>query len=100
MKSMESSIQPNFAASSTRHCSRVTVRYHGPASEDVFATAALAELGVINALSHARGAYSCGNGAVKPGYNTGLHRTASGAGPGKETRWPLTWAPRRRISPS
>jgi hypothetical protein len=29
MKSMASSIQPNFAASSTRHCSRVTVRYHG-----------------------------------------------------------------------
>jgi hypothetical protein len=26
---MASSIQPNFAASRTRHCSRVTVRYHG-----------------------------------------------------------------------
>ncbi len=26
---MASSIQPNFAASSTRHCSRVTVRYQG-----------------------------------------------------------------------
>src|SRR5215510_1810027 len=32
MKSMASSIQPNFAASSTRHCSRVTVRYHGTAA--------------------------------------------------------------------
>src|SRR6185295_8641161 len=31
MKSMASSIQPNFAAISTRHCSRVTVRYHGTA---------------------------------------------------------------------
>ena len=26
---MASSIQPNLAASSTRHCSRVTVRYQG-----------------------------------------------------------------------
>src|SRR5688572_7342038 len=32
MKSMASSIQPNFAASSTRHWSRVTVRYHGTAA--------------------------------------------------------------------
>src|SRR4029434_3380050 len=32
MKSMASSIQPNLAASSTRHCSRVTVRYHGTAA--------------------------------------------------------------------
>jgi hypothetical protein len=32
MKSMASSIQPNFAASRTRHCSRVTVRYHGMAA--------------------------------------------------------------------
>src|SRR5687767_15467154 len=32
MKSMASSIQPAFAASSTRHCSRVTVRYHGTSS--------------------------------------------------------------------
>src|SRR5690554_3627860 len=31
MKSMASSIQPNLAAARTRHCSRVIVRYHGPA---------------------------------------------------------------------
>src|SRR6185503_15381060 len=76
MKSMASSIQPNFAASSTRHCSRVTVRYHGPA-RDAFATAAV---DVIE-----RGAYSCGDGAVKPGYNTGLHHTSTGVCPGKES---------------
>jgi hypothetical protein len=29
MKSIASSIQPNFAAASTRHCSRETVRHHG-----------------------------------------------------------------------
>jgi len=30
---MASSIQPNFAAISTRHCSLVTVRYQGRAGE-------------------------------------------------------------------
>jgi hypothetical protein len=30
MKSMASSIQPNLAASRTRHCSGEIVRYHGP----------------------------------------------------------------------
>jgi hypothetical protein len=32
MKSMASSIQPNFAASRTRHCSGEIVRYHGTAA--------------------------------------------------------------------
>src|SRR5688500_11431980 len=40
MKSMASSIQPNFAAISTRHCSRVTVRYHGTSSAAPPASAA------------------------------------------------------------
>src|SRR5262245_6914032 len=31
MKSIASSIQPTFAAASTRHCSAVIVRYHGAA---------------------------------------------------------------------
>jgi hypothetical protein len=31
MKSIASSIQPTFAAASTRHCSPVIVRYHGAA---------------------------------------------------------------------
>src|SRR5262245_58986934 len=42
MKSMASSIQPSFAAASTRHCSRVMLRYQGSEPETLRAGTATA----------------------------------------------------------
>src|SRR5688500_7138494 len=41
MKSSASSIQPHFAAMSTRHCSAVIVRYQGAADEELALTTGL-----------------------------------------------------------
>ena len=61
MKSIASSIQPSFAAASTRHWSRVIVRYHGTAG-DAAATVGKADAGwgiVARRLSQSR--LQCGS---------------------------------------